>query len=404
MSLKDLVKKLEDKAGIETAGDVDKVLRQMFKEVVQEMLQGEMTQQLGYEKYERNEGDNARNGKSSKTLKTSLGNVDIDVPRDRKSEFDPKVIKKHQTVREELEDKIISMYAKGMTLRDINSHLEEIYGVEISPTQLSEITDKVLPLVTEWQARPLDRVYPIVYLDAIHYKVKDDSRIVSKAAYVCLGINQEGHKDLLGMWIGENEGAKFWLSVCNDLKNRGVEDILIACIDGLKGFPDAIKMVFPQTEIQLCIVHQIRNSTRYVSWKDKKEFMKDLKPVYQAATEELALQKLDELESKWEDKYQAVVQSWKINWRNLSSYFKYPPEIRKVIYTTNPLEGLHRQYRKVTKSKAIFPSDQALQKMLFLASRDVMKKWVIPVRNWSLCISQLAVFFEGRLDLNKISL
>ena len=405
MNLKEYLEKLEkvNPKEIKDLKDVTRPLQEMFKAMIQEVLKAEISNHLGYEKYERSDSENARNGKTSKTLKTNIGAIEVDVPRDRKAEFEPQLIKKGQTIHEELGEKIISMYAKGMTLRDINAHMQEIYGFDISASQLSDITDKILPLVTEWQSRPLESIYAVAYLDAIHYKVKQDGKIISKAVYICLGIDLNGRKDILGVWVGENESSKFWLSVCNELKNRGVNDILISCIDGLPGLPDAIKIVFPQTEIQLCIVHQIRNSIRYVSWKDQKEFLVDLKSVYRAPDERSGYENLEKLDEKWGKKYPIVIKSWKDKWENLSTFFKYPNEIRRVIYTTNPLEGLNRQIRKVTKAKSIFPTDQAVQKMVFLACRDIMKKWTMSIHNWSTCISQFSVYFEGRVDLSKIS-
>lgn len=405
-NLKDLLKKIEntDVSQLKDLKQIDEPLKQMYKALVQAALKGEMTDHLGYDKYERSDSDNSRNGKSKKTLKTSIGEIDIDVPRDRKGDFEPQIVEKHKTIQDDIDAKIISMYARGMSLRDINEHLEEIYGIEISATRLSEITDKVMPVITEWQGRVLEKVYAIVYLDAIHYKVKQDNRIVTKAIYLCLGIGLDGMKDVLGIWVGENESSKFWLSVLNDLKNRGVEDILIACIDGLSGFSDAIKMVFPKTEIQLCIIHQIRNSMRYIPHKHKKEFMRDLKEVYKASTEELAFQNLEKLHEKWGSKYAAVIKSWREKWSELSTYFKYPPEIRHIIYTTNTLEGLNRQIRKVTKAKSVFPTDDAVLKIIYLAINNIRKKWTISVRRWTMCLNELSIFFEGRLDINKISL
>ena len=292
------------------------------------------------------------------------------------------------------------MYAKGMTVRDIQEHLNEMYGVEVSPTMISTITDKVMTLVTEWQSRPLQGLYPIVFFDAIHYKVRSEGKVLSKAAYTCLGIDIRGRKEILGIWIGENEGAHFWLGICNELKNRGVEDILIACVDGLKGFPDAINTVFPKTEIQLCIIHMIRNSLKYIASKYQKEFMADLKLVYRAPTEDKALLELKNLGQKWGERYPLVIKAWEKNWANLSTYFKYPDGIRKIIYTTNVVEGLHRQFRKVTKNRSLFPTDEALLKILFLASRDIVKKWTMPVRDWGFTISQFAVMFEGRVMLD----
>jgi putative transposase len=394
----------EDLKKCQTMDDLlgkDGAIKKLIKNAVEQMLQCEMTEHLGYEKHAaegRNTG-NSRNGVSPKSLKSDFGKLEIEVPRDRNGEFDPTVVKRNQTDLGFLDEKIISMYARGMTVRDIQGHLQEIYGIEVSPTFISKVTEKILSLVEEWQARPLCEVYPIIFLDAIHYKVRDNGRVVSKAAYTCLGIDQNGRKDFLGLWIGESEGANFWLSVLTELKNRGVQDILIACVDGLKGFPEAITTVFPGAEVQLCIIHQIRNSLRYISYKNQKEFMVDLKKVYTAPTEAKAEHELNNLADKWGQKYPLVINSWKRNWPNLSTYYKYPSEIRTIIYTTNAVENLHRQFRKVTKTRSAFPHDDALRKLLYLAYRDVAKKWTMPLRHWSAIISQLSLFFEGRLVL-----
>lgn len=353
------------------------LMQRLLKDVMQNLLEAEMSHHLGREKYERNEDapKNYRNGHvPAKTVKTSLGNIEVETPRDRNGDFEPQILQRYKTVCSDLDKKVIGLYAKGMSTRDIKAELEELYGINVSPSMISMITDKVMGDAAEWQNRSLDKVYPIVYLDAVHFKVKqEDHRIVSKASYICLGINKDGYKDVLGIWVGEAEGAKFWLSVCNDLKNRGVEDILIACIDGLKGFPDAIKTVFPKTTIQMCVIHQIRNSIKYIASKDQKAFMSDLKLVYKASTEDIALQELQLLENKWGKKYGVVVTSWYNNWENLSTYFNYPPEIRRIIYTTNTLEGFNRQLRKATKVKTMFPSDDALKKSLYLATGDNLK-------------------------------
>jgi transposase-like protein len=378
------------------------LMQRLMKTAIESMLEGEMAAHLGRDKYERNESSDAnyRNGFSKKTVNNSVGgSMELNIPRDRNGEFEPVVVQKYQTACSELDQKIIAMYAKGMSTRDIKAQLEDIYGIDVSASTISAITDKVMSAASDWQNRVLDKVYPIIYLDALYYKVRDDGKIVSKAAYVCLGINTEGYKDILGIWIGESEGAKFWLTVCNDLKNRGIDDILIACMDGLKGLPEAIKTVFPDVTIQNCIIHQIRNSVKYVASKDQKEFMKDLKLVYKASSEEIATQELENLDNKWGKKYPVVINSWYANWENLSTYFKYPPGIRRIIYTTNTLEGFNRQLRKVTKTKSVFPTDDALRKSLFLATMDIMKKWSMPVANWGSTITQFAMMFEGRLDL-----
>lgn len=378
------------------------ILKRLSKQMIEEMLEIEMNEHLGYEKHSSDgiNSGNSRNGKSPKTVKSTFGEMDINTPRDRNGEFDPIIVKKRQTDISSFDEKIISMYGKGMTTRDIQNHIKDIYGADISPTTVSNITDKVSGLVVEWQSRSLQEIYPIVFFDAIHYKVRDEGKVVTKAAYTCLGIDLSGIKEVLGIWVGENEGAHFWLGICNELKNRGVEDILIACVDGLKGFPDAINTVFPKTEIQLCIIHMIRNTLKYVGSKNQKEFMADLKLVYKAPTEDKAKAELDNLDSKWGGKYPLVIKSWRRNWENLSTYFKFPDDIRRMIYTTNAVEALHRQMRKVTKNRSLFPNDEALSKILFLAIRDVSKKWTLPLQNWSFAISQLYVIFEGRFNLD----
>ena len=360
-----------------------------------------LTEHLGYEKHSpigKNTG-NSRNGKTYKRLKNDNGEIEITVPRDRNGEFDPVIVKKYERTIGPIEDKIISMYAKGMTTRDIQSHIQDLYGLDISPALVSNITDKIVHLAIEWQNRPLENIYPIVFFDAIHYKVRDDSKkVVSKAAYTCLAVDLEGRKDLLGLWISETEGSNFWLNVLTEIKNRGVKDILLASIDGLKGFPDAINTVFPNTEIQLCVIHQIRNTLKYVASKDQKEFMNELKEVYKAPTEEAALLNLDKLDKNWGKKYSLAIRSWRQNWNNLATFFKYPDEIRTVIYTTNSVEALHRQFRKVTKSKSLFPNDDALKKMLFLAYKDLSKKWTMPIQNWAVILSNFSIYFKERFD------
>jgi transposase-like protein len=388
-------KSLEDVTG------KDGLIQKMLKNVIESMLDKEMQEYMGREKHHRSDVENVnyRNGTTPKTLKTGFGKIKIEVPRDRNGEFQPEVIKKYETMGTGLEAKIISMYSKGMSTRDIKDHIQDIYGTDISPTTISNITDKVMGDATEWFSRPLDSIYPIVFMDAIHFKVRTDGRICNRAAYVCEGINQDGKKDILGIWIGENEGAKFWLGICNELRNRGVKDILIACIDGLTGFPDAIRTAFPNVVIQLCIIHQIRNTIKYVASKEIKEFMKDLKLVYRAASEDIALTELDNLSQKWGKKYSVVIDSWLNKWTDLSAYFKYPDKLRKQIYTTNTVEGFNRQLRKATKVKTMFPTDESLKKSLYLATIDITKKWTSPVPNWGETITQFAITFEGRLDL-----
>lgn len=383
-----------------TAQDAQNALKELFAETLQEMLEAELDTHLGYEKHEvkAKMTPNSRNGKSKKTVVSEYGEQEITVPRDRLGEFEPMVVQKHQKNVTGIEDQIIALYAKGVSTREIQDHLQNLYGIEVSPTLISNVTNKIVPLIKEWQNRPLQGVYAVVYMDAIHFKVKQDGAIVNKAAYMVIGIDLDGNKDVLGMWIGENESSKFWLSVLNDLRNRGVQDILIICVDNLSGFSEAIAACYPKTEIQKCIIHQIRNSTRYVSYKDLKKVTADLKPIYKAATEEGALLELDRFEEVWGAKYPLIVRSWRSNWEELSTFFKYPPEIRKLIYTTNMIESYHRQLRKVTKGKSIFPTDEALLKMLYLATMDVTRKWTGRVQNWGQILLQLSVFFPDRVS------
>jgi transposase-like protein len=369
----------------------------LLKEFLESALQAEVDEHL--DEGERQSG-NRRNGTSKKVIKSADGTFELETPRDRFGSFEPEIVKKRETVlADHLEEKIIGLYGLGMSLRDISSHIEEMYGTEVSATTLSAITDRVIPKVKEWQGRPLDDLYCIVWMDAMHYKVKEDGKVKNRAVYNILGITKSGHKELLGMYVSENEGANFWLSVLTDLQNRGVEDMLIVCIDNLKGFSEAIVNVFPNAEVQSCIVHQIRNSLKYVASKNQKEFMADLKLVYQADTKEIAELRLDDLEAKWGLKYPVVINSWRNNWHKLSSYFKYNKEVRKIIYTTNTIEGFHRQIRKVTKTKSAFTSDMALLKLIYLAHRNIRKKWTQPLQNWSLTVSQLSIIFGVRLKL-----
>ena len=370
----------------------------LLKEFLESALEGEMAQHL--DEAERSKG-NRRNGTSKKLLKSSDGSFELETPRDRESSFNPEIVKKRETIlADNLEKKIIGMYGLGMSLRDISEHIKEMYDTDISAATLSSITDRVIPQVKEWQSRPLDEVYCIVWMDAMHFKVKDEGKVTSRAVYNILGISTEGKKELLGMYVSENEGANFWLSVLTDLQNRGIKDILIACIDNLKGFTEAINSIYPKTEVQSCIVHQIRNSLKYVASKNQKEFMSDLKEVYRATGKDIAEEKLKALSEKWEKKYPVVITSWNNNWHKLSTYFKYTVDIRKLIYTTNTIEGFHRQVRKVTKNKAAFTSDMALLKLIYLAQRNISKKWTQPLHNWSLTVSQLSIIFGERLKLS----
>ena len=386
------------KAGSKIDGK-DGVLAPLIKQLTEAVLQAELESHLTSEI-----NKNRKNGKSIKTMKSSVGEFELDVPRDRNGSYEPQIVKKHQThMSDNIEQKILSLYALGNSYSQISEHIEEMYGMSFSKATISAVTDKVIPLLKEWQQRPLESVYPFVWLDAIHYKIKDNGRYISKAVYTVLGVGLNGKKEILGLYLSENEGANFWLQVLTDLNNRGVEDILIASIDGLKEFPEAINAIFPNTEIQLCIVHQIRNSIRYVASKNQKEFMKDLKLIYQAISKESAEEALVQLENKWGKKYPIVIQSWKNKWENLSAYFKYPEDIRRIIYTTNIIESIHRQFRKLTKTKGAFPNENSLLKLLYMGIQNANKKWTMPVRNWSLTISQLTIFFEGRLD-NQLSI
>ena len=381
------------------ANDVQEMLKDLLGDTLQGMLEAEMDEKLGYSKYDyqNKQTDDSRNGYSKKTVTSSLGDIDLDIPRDRKSEFEPQIVKKNQTDISNIEDQVLSMYAKGMTTRDISSHLKSVYGVDASAEMISRMTDRILPIAKEWQSRPLEKKYAVVFMDAIHFHVRQDSQTVKKAVYVAIGIKLNGRKEVLGMWIGGNESAKYWLGVLNEIKNRGVEDIMIVSVDGLTGFGDAINAVFPKAEIQRCIVHQVRYTTKFVNYKDLKPFVKDLKTVYQAATEEQALENLDEFETIWGKKYPSSVASWRNNWAQLATYFKYPQEIRKIIYTTNSIENFNRQLRKVTKSKSIFPTDDALFKSLYLAMCDITENWTGAGWNWGQTLDQLCIYFGDRI-------
>jgi len=378
------------------------VFAKLFAETMEQMLEAEMIEHLGYEPYEvkgRNSGNN-RNGRYSKKIRTSTGETTVQVPRDRNGEFEPKIIAKHAGNTNELEEKILAMYAKGMSTRDIAEMLEDVYGVDVSASTISAITEKVWPLVEAWQSRPLASIYPIIYLDAIHIKLRREGKVVNTAVYNALGIDLEGRRDILGHWVGDGaEGANFWLSVLTDLQSRGVEDIFIACIDGLGGFSEAITSLFPQAQVQRCIIHQIRNSLRYVPWKDRKAFVADLKRIYRAATREEAEMNLLQLGEKWSSKYAIAVRSWENNWEELATFFAYSTEIRRLIYTTNSVEAYNRQLRKVTKNKATFPTPEAARKLFYLATQRITRKWVNPIRNWPQILNQLAIRFEGRFPI-----
>lgn len=400
MLIKELLKEYQPK----NVKDVHEALKDLLGDTLQQMLEVELDDHLGYSKYDykNKEIDDSRNGYSNKTVTSSMGEIELEIPRDRNGSFQPQVVKKNQRDISSIEDQVLSMYAKGMSTRDISSHLQDIYGVNASAEMISRMTDKILPIAKEWQNRPLEKKYAVTFLDAIHFSVRQEGTVVKKAVYICIGIRLDGQKEVLGMWIGGNESAKYWLLVLNEIKNRGVEDILIASVDGLTGFADAIQAVFPKTEIQRCIVHQIRYTTKFVSYKDIKEFTRDLKQIYQASTEEIALEKLNEFDDKWGNKYPNSVASWRNNWDELSTYFKYPAEIRKIIYTTNSIENFNRQLRKVTKTKSVFPSDDALFKSIYLAMRDATGKWTGRLREWNQILSQLMIYFSDRIDYSDL--
>ena len=375
------------------------LLKQLTKRLLERAMQAELTEHLGYEKHSpsgKNSG-NSRNGGYNKTITGEFGNLDITTPRDRNSTFEPVILPKGETRFTGFDDKIISMYARGMTTRDIQGHLQEIYGIDVSPALISQVTDAISEEVILWQNRPLDDVYPIVYLDAIRIKVRHDSRVINKAVYLAIGVNMDGIKEVLGMWTSENEGAKFWLQVVTELKNRGVKEIFIACVDGLKGFPEAIEAIFPKTQIQLCIVHMVRHSLNYVSWKQRKEVAADLKTIYQATTVELAEKNLEAFAAKWDASHPTIAKSWRNNWERIIPILSYPKDIRKAIYTTNAIESLNMSLRKVTKNRGHFPSDEAMFKLLYLALRNIAKKWTMPIRDWKSALNQFSIIFEGRM-------
>jgi len=393
---KELLRKYVSEQNFSNADEVLAALKDLFKDVLQEALEAELDESLGYGKHEvSGKGlNNSRNGYSKKTVKSELGPISINVPRDRNGEFEPQIVPKHQRNINSIEDKILSLYAKGMTTRDISEQVKELYDVEISAETISNITNRILPLVAEWQSRPLEKTYSFIFMDAIHYKVREEKHVVVKAAYVVIGVNLDGEKEVLGIWIGANESSKFWLSVLNDLKNRGVQDVLIFCVDGLNGFKEAIGATFPFAKIQRCIIHQIRSSMKYVPYKDKKAFVADLKQVYTAINEEQGMENLLNAKEKWESKYPNAIKSWEDNWDNLSTFFEFPTNIRKIIYTTNVIESLNSQFRKVTKTKLIFPNDESLLKMLYLATEKIHLKWTRNYPDWDLVINQLKIVFS----------
>jgi putative transposase len=382
---------------IKTEDDLN-VFRQMLTKItVETALNAKLEDHLGFGRGEESDAGNNRNGYTSKTLQTEDGQFELDTPRDRAGSFEPRLVKKHQRRFTSMDDKILFLYAQGMTTREIVATFKEMYDADVSATLISKVTDAVLEQVVEWQSRPLDAVYPIVYLDCIVVKIRQDKKVINKAVYLALGVNMEGHKELLGLWLSENEGAKFWLNVLTELQNRGVKDILIACVDGLKGFPDAINTAFPQTQVQLCIVHMVRNSLKYVTWKDYKAVTADLKQVYQSVTEEEALLALDRFSDRWGDKYPQISRSWRAHWHNLNTLFNYPQEIRKAIYTTNAIESLNSVIRKAIKKRKLFPTDDSAKKVIYLAIQAAAKKWTMPIRNWKLALNRFMIEFEDRL-------
>jgi putative transposase len=379
------------------------LLKQLTKQLLERAMAAEMTDHVGYDKNDAvgNNSGNSRNGKSAKTIKGSFGTMPLEVPRDRNGTFEPQIIEKHQTRFTGFDENIISLYSRGMSAREIQQHIEEIYHVEVSPALISSVTDAVLDEVKTWQNRQLDAVYPIVYMDAIQFKVRDNGHVKSKAIYLAIGVTMEGYKEVLGLWIAQTEGAKFWLQVVTELKNRGVTDIFIACVDGLKGFPEAIESVFPRTEVQLCIVHLVRHSLNYVGWKERKEVARDLKTIYASATDVEAEQSLAEFSLKWDAKFPMISKSWRNNWTRVIPFFAHPPEIRKVIYTTNAIESLNMSLRKVTKARGSFPNDEAVSKLLYLALRNIAKKWTMPVHAWKDALNRFAIIYENRLPMNS---
>jgi len=398
---KSLMRRLIEERGVKDIAGVQALVKELTAGIIQECMDAELESELGYSKYDykNKQTDNSRNGNYQKTVSSSQGEINLSVPRDRQGEYQPQIVKKHQTDISAIEDKILFLYSQGTSTRDIERTMEEMYGIEVDATRVSKITDKLLPLIREWQNRPLENVYAMVMLDAIHYKVREEGAVVKKAIYIAVGTNLEGKKDVLGLWVGATESSKYWLGVLSGLKNRGVSDILIISVDGLSGFSEAIAVAYPFTEVQRCIIHQIRSSTRYVSYKDVKAFTGALKPIYKAPTEEIALNALDDLETAWGAKYPAAVKSWRVHWDELATMFKYPEPIRRIIYTTNAIENFNRQLRKVTKTKGAFVSDDALIKQLYLVTMHVTDKWTMPIRDWGIILMHLTVYFGERVNL-----
>lgn len=399
---KGLLRQLIDERGIKDIAGVQNLVKELTSGLIQEVMDAELEDELGYSKYDykNKQTENSRNGSYKKTVSSSQGEVELSIPRDRNGEYEPQIVKKHQMDISAIEEKIIFLYSQGTSTRDIEKTMQEMYGIEVDATRVSKITDKLLPFIREWQNRPLESVYAMVMLDAIHYKVREEGAVVKKAVYIAIGTDLEGKKDILGLWVGATESSKYWLGVLNGLKNRGVTDILIVSVDGLTGFSEAIAVVYPKTEIQRCIIHQIRSSTRYVSYKDIKAFTSALKPIYKAPTEESALEAVDELERSWGAKYPAAIRSWREHWDELATMFKYPEQIRRVIYTTNAIENFNRQLRKVTKTKGAFVSDDALLKQLYLITMQVTDKWTMPIKDWGSILMHLMIYFGDRLHIS----
>ena len=396
---KEQLKQIITDNNITSVGDIYTLFKDSFKDMLQELLEAEMDASIGYAKNEKDELEinNKRNGYSIKNVKSQFGEFPVEIPRDRNGEFEPKIIPKYQRDISGIEEKIISLYAHGMSTRDIHDQVKDLYGIEVSAEMVSKITDKILPEIKEWQSRPLNPIYPFIFMDAIHYKIREDGRIINRAAYVVLGVTVDGIKDILSVTVGANESSKFWLGMLNDLKNRGVQDVLFFCVDGLTGFKEAINAVYPNAEVQRCIIHMLRNSFKYVSYKDLKKFSSDFKAVYKAPSEEVALAELENVKELWGKKYPYAISNWEINWDVVSPFFKFSNDIRRIMYTTNIIEGLNRQFRKVTKTKSVFPSDTSLEKMLYLASQNITKKWTQRYRNWDLVLSQLSILYGDRL-------
>lgn len=395
---KEILKLLQENYELNTAQDLSSVIKNMFKDALQEMMNAEFDNSMGYSKYDKKaDKTNYRNGSTKKNLKSEFGEFEFETPRDRNGEFKPKIVPKNTRDVSGIEDKIISLYARGLTTREINEQIQDLYGIEVSATMVSNITDRIIPEIKEWQERPLDSVYPIIFIDAVHFSVREENRVVKKAAYIVLGINKDGYKEIIGIWIGENESSKFWLGVLNDLKQRGVIDILIMCSDNLTGIKQAIETAYPKTIQQRCIVHMIRNSVKFVSYKDLKEFCKDLKKIYTSKNEKQGYEELQKVKEKWKDKYISAFKTWEENWEDICPFFQFSEPIRKIMYTTNTIESLNRQFRKYTKTKSVFSTDMSLLKCLYLSTKNITRKWTAPYQNWGPILSELSIMFDGRI-------